>query len=212
MERLRVVLWAIFVVLVVIALDLVFGHLISIDGLLRSASEALKASLRSQHGGPKGIWIPIVLLFICSGAAGGILSTLSLTDIEKVWNSRTALPFSFWKARDIGLSMLIGAAGGVGGAMTAVFVMSIDGKFKFPDNDGFDDAKVLTYIGTGLVSGFVGFRLIRGVAEEWWKQKLRSVENSVDEIKCNANERPSSWRRRHSSTQLSKVARTERIP
>jgi hypothetical protein len=182
MERTNRVLWSIFVALVAIGLILVFRSLFQID-IIRSAYHSLRASMLVRTGGPNGTWFPILLLFIFSGAAGGGLSTLSLTDIARIWKSQTALPFSLWKVRDICVSLLIGCAGGVGGAITAVFIMSIDGKFKFSTSDGFDDAKVLTYISTGLVSGFLGFRLIRGVAEEWWKQKINTMESSVEELK-----------------------------
>lgn len=84
---------------------------------------------------------------------------------------------------NIAVSLVTGAAGGIGGSVASIFVLSLDGKFK----DGLSDEKVLAYLATGVVSGFLGFSLLKTVAGNWHKRmeaKVDRLEEKTTELEA----------------------------
>src|SRR5205807_1803555 len=66
------------------------------------------------------IWVAVLILFGISGAAGGILAALQLTDLPELMKS-SELRMSRVRAANITLALAISAAGGIGGAGAALF-------------------------------------------------------------------------------------------
>jgi tetratricopeptide (TPR) repeat protein len=132
-------------------------------------------------------WIPVLLLFLISGAFGGILAALQMTQVEVLFRSSEATGWNWIRARNVGTAVGISAVGGAGAAVAALFVMLLDGKIKARTegtakcNVIICDIDALTYISTGVLAGFLGFRLLTSVATNFLdRQKLGHVEKETD--------------------------------
>lgn len=66
------------------------------------------------------------------------------------------------KNKPLGIWLTIGALGGLGGGLAMLAAMSLNGKF----DDQLRDKDRLLFIGVGLLSGYVGLRLIRRISNQ----------------------------------------------
>jgi tetratricopeptide (TPR) repeat protein len=113
-------------------------------------------------------WIEILILMAMSGMFGGVLDVLQLIDIKKLIEQDARVLLS--KRRFVG-ALLLGAVGGAGGAIAMLFVIVATAKLNTkpePENR-------LMLISLGMVSGFLGYRVLRSVAQRVEKQ-IQEVE------------------------------------
>lgn len=112
-------------------------------------------------------WIGVLLLMLIPGAFGGILSVLQLLDIPRFIAGKNGIG-DWWR---FGGAAVLGAFGGCGGAlgMLLVGVWTSQLDFKATTHNR------LLYISLGMVSGFLGFKLLKTVATNLEKQ-IRDVE------------------------------------
>jgi|GEM_PF-5167514 len=106
-------------------------------------------------------WAQVVLCFGLPGAFGGILASVQHINLPGLLGSSENEHWTRDRARNVFLALLIGALGGVGGSGAALFVMLVDDKIKFP----MTEVARLSAITSGLLGGFVGFQLLKRVAE-----------------------------------------------
>jgi tetratricopeptide (TPR) repeat protein len=128
-----------------------------IGGLILAGALALGGVLEL----PTPVWVQILLCFGMSGAFGGILASMQLANLPDLLRSAQADHWSLPRIFNVALALVISAFGGIGGASAALFVMLLDGKIK----QNLDDISRLTYVTSGLLAGFVGFQLLKRVAE-----------------------------------------------
>lgn len=107
-------------------------------------------------------WTQIILCFGLAGAFGGILASIQHINLPSLLASSENEHWTRERMCNVVLALLIGAMGGVGGAGAALFVMLVDSKIKVPP----DDLGRLSAITSGLLGGFVGFQLLKRVAEQ----------------------------------------------
>lgn len=107
-------------------------------------------------------WVQILLCFGIAGAFGGVLASIQHIDLPGLLSSSDRSRWTTDNLRNALLALSLGATGGIGGAGAALFVMLLDGKIKSPP----DDLGRLSAITSGLLGGFVGFQLLRRVAEQ----------------------------------------------
>ena len=127
----------------------------------------------------------VLILFVVSGMVGGTLAGTSLSDIKALMTppaNAQAYSWEWWKVRDYCFGLGLSSAGGIGGAMAALFVMLIDSKITFQ----LDNLKVLTYVTTGVISGFLGYQLIGTIARRW--ADTIGLKEAADKVKQNADQ------------------------
>jgi hypothetical protein len=164
--------WRLFVSVVINVFLAVLLLVFVLIWALKSAGE----QTASEAGSP--VWIGVLFLFGISGAVGGVLAALQLTSLPDLikssdnhWNKNRTI--------NIAIALLISGLGGVGGAGSALFVMLLDGKIK--DNT-LTDTNKLTYVSTGLIAGFLGFSLLKKIAEAF-ARAIQVKEEARDEAK-----------------------------
>ena len=146
-------------------------------GLL-SGSLATALLIRSFSSSTNPIWVEVLLLFGVSGAFGGILAAIQLARIPNLFKSSEYI-WQMWRPANVALALLASAFGGVGGAGAAMYVMLLVGKIA---KGSLEDLDRLTYVSTGLLAGFLGFSLLKKVAEGFGDAlRLRDVEDKVDQ-------------------------------
>ncbi|WP_435011229.1 hypothetical protein P12x_002532 [Tundrisphaera lichenicola] len=112
-------------------------------------------------------WLGTLILFVVSGAAGGVVAFL-----QKFGETGDADARQEWTRDNFLRGIVVSATGGLGGAIAALFVMIIDGKISRgsvtnPMPPVLDDINVLSYIATAFVSGYIGFRFLKSVADKF---------------------------------------------
>jgi len=129
-------------------------------------------------------WLDVLLCFALSGAFGGVLGAIQVADISTLLRSSLSAHWTPFRAYNVTLALVIGALGGIGGAIAAMLVMALDSKIAIP----VQDTHRLIYIGMGTVAGFLGFKLLGKIAErvgtwlEIEKEVKKQVERSTTEI------------------------------
>jgi tetratricopeptide (TPR) repeat protein len=118
-------------------------------------------------------WIEIVLFMGIPGAFGGVLRALSTIDIQKLITGSERLIASGWRFCG---ALVIAALGGFGGAIAMLYVMVATGKLS---TDATTENQVLD-CSLGLVSGFIGFALLKAVAFRAEKQ-IQEAEARLDQ-------------------------------
>jgi hypothetical protein len=111
-------------------------------------------------------WLTILLLMACAGAFGGVLDVLRLIDIKDLLSEKAGPRFS-WVIQ----GLLVGAVIGSGGAIAAIFVTGAADKFATVDTV----ANRLRLVSLGVISGFLGYRLLKSVANQ--------LEKDVNDVK-----------------------------
>jgi hypothetical protein len=112
-------------------------------------------------------WIAVLLLMLIPGAFGGILSVLQLLEIPRLIAGKNAI--GNW-SRFCGAAVL-GAFGGCGGALG----MLLAGVWTSQLDFNATTHNRLLFISLGMVSGFLGFKLLKTVATNLETQ-IRDVE------------------------------------
>ncbi len=127
-------------------------------------------------------WMPTLLMFILSGALGGMLGPLQLPDVA--WLMGTSEQSHFRRARiwNFLAAEAVSAAGGIGGAMALLFVMLLADKIG-PNPPR--DRDFLVYITSGVLSGFLGFQLLKVIAANLLKN-LGILQDSAKEAERKA--------------------------
>jgi len=112
------------------------------------------------------MWVDTLLIFAFFGAFGGVLAAIQTTDVHKLMKL-TEVRWGGWpRFFCVALGLFISACGGIGGAIAGLLILLVDGKIQRTD---LTDHDRLLYAGTGLVAGFIGFRLLKRVAERFDK-------------------------------------------
>ncbi len=117
-------------------------------------------------------WIEILILMIIAGAFGGLLDVLQLIDIRKLIEQGGPILSS--KRRFAG-ALCLGCTGGAGGSLAMLFVVAATAKLDTSDSA----PNRLMLISLGVVSGFLGYRVLRSVAQRVEKQ-IQEVEARTD--------------------------------
>jgi tetratricopeptide (TPR) repeat protein len=117
-------------------------------------------------------WIKVLLLMCGAGAFGGMLDVLQLVDIRKLVGESGPILAS--KKRFMG-ALILGALGGMGGSISMLFVIVATSKLETSDKP----TNILLLISLGMISGFLGYRVLRSVAQKVEKQ-LEEMELRTD--------------------------------
>lgn len=124
-------------------------------------------------------WIEILALMLIPGAFGGILSVLQLIDVPRLMDS--AKLSVFVSRRRFYLALILGAFGGCGGAL-AILLLGLWTK-QLDDNLVATTRNKLLFCSLGVVSGFLGFRLLKSVASNLEKQIHDAELRAEDRIR-----------------------------
>ena len=111
-------------------------------------------------------WLITLIFFVTSGAIGGMLSAVQLVEMPTLFHSDDARHWKRARRHNVIAALAVSAAGGIGGAIAAMFVMILDGKIQFPING----LLALRYISTGVVAGFLGFQFLKIIAKNFGDQ------------------------------------------
>ncbi|HEV8069236.1 MAG TPA: hypothetical protein VGP76_15965 [Planctomycetaceae bacterium] len=137
----------------------------------------------------------VLILFAVSGAFGGVLGAIQLTDIPTLIRSPLSAHWNPFRAYNVMLGLIVSSLGGIGGAVAAMLVMALDNKIEFDKvTCAIGEKNKLVYIGMGTVAGFIGFKLLGKIAERvgtWLQIKdevKRQVERSASEERKRADE------------------------
>lgn len=115
-------------------------------------------------------WALTLVLASLSGAFGGILNVLRLLEPRDIFEGKP-IPSG---GRLLG-AITLGGIIGSGGAIAMLFVSSAAGKLNTADNT----SNMLTLISLGVISGFLGYRLLSGVADRLEKDVLQ-IQGKAD--------------------------------
>jgi hypothetical protein len=126
-------------------------------------------------------WIPVLVLFVASGALGGFLGPLQLPDVATLMRSDADDHFRIRRVRNVLLAFLVSAGGGVGGAFALLFLMLLDDKVRFPS----DSKTILLYVSSGVLAGFLGFQFLKVIAANLLKNLglLQDAERKVEDLR-----------------------------
>ena len=123
-----------------------------------------------------GQWIEILLLFMIAGMVGGMLAALQYTDVSALLqNPPTVLGWQ--RMVSVMLALVVSGLGGVGGALAALFLLLMDNKIA---GGPLTDQSRLTYVATGVVTGFLGFRLMKYVAIRFEDMTRKTAEEQAE--------------------------------
>lgn len=115
-------------------------------------------------------WLSILLIMSISGMFGGILDVLGIIDIRKlVIPEQKQLEPVIASGKRFVAALVLGGIGGIGGSYSMMFVIVAAAKLDTADTP----INKLLLCSLGVVSGFLGFRVLRGVA--------RGVERQIQE-------------------------------
>jgi tetratricopeptide (TPR) repeat protein len=121
---------------------------------------------------PQMDWLYILGLMSFSGAFGGALSVLQLYDVRKLLDESEAVSFSrnrFFAA------LILGISSGIGGSISMLFVISATAKLDTNPTT----ANKLLLCSLGMISGFLGYRALGGVASRVEKQ-ISEIDAKTD--------------------------------
>lgn len=152
-----------------------FGWYVVIGILFIASSVAIGYLLGKHDTCAPSVWVSILLLFIFSGAFGGVLAAIQLAKIPELFRSSEYI-WKLWRPPNVALAVVVSALGGVGGALAALFVMILGGQLR---NKPFGDEEKLLYIATGVIAGFLGFRFLGKVADKLDQQMLDDMEAKI---------------------------------
>ncbi len=102
-------------------------------------------------------WLFVLAVMVVCGAFGGMLAALSSLDISMLIQGRGQ---RIGKSHEVIGALLVGSVGGIGGAVAVLAIIVADGKLASPPRD----AEVLGLCALGITAGFVGFKLIKLLA------------------------------------------------
>jgi hypothetical protein len=108
-------------------------------------------------------WLITLVLFVLSGAAGGMLSAVQLVEMPTLFRSEETRHWQRARGYNVLAALAVSATGGIGGSMASMFVMVLDGKIRFP----IDGLLALRYISTGVITGFLGFQFLKIIANSF---------------------------------------------
>ena len=121
-------------------------------------------------------WVEILLLFMIAGMLGGILAALQYTDVSALIEHPPSV-LGWQRIASVMLALLVSGLGGVGGALAALFLLLMDNKIAAGP---LNDQSRLTYVATGVVTGFLGFRLMKYVAMRFEDVTRRAAEEQAE--------------------------------
>lgn len=118
-------------------------------------------------------WIEILLIVVFSGAFGGILDVLRLIDIRKLIEEKEISFVSRWR---FFYALTLGGVIGSGGGFAMLVLLTSTSKLQTintPEN-------ILFLIGLGVVSGFLGYSLLLGMAQRVKDQVDKQIDDRVE--------------------------------
>lgn len=119
------------------------------------------------------LWLGTILIFLTGGSAGGIVAHIQKLDGAPIFG-RLSLD------DEVTRSLIVSATGGVGGAFAAMFIMVLDGKISKEHTPSLTDYTILAFISTSFVSGYLGFRFLKSVAERF--EVLNAAKNEAKKV------------------------------
>jgi tetratricopeptide (TPR) repeat protein len=124
----------------------------------------------AANSAPQLTWTTILVLMSFFGMFGGILDVLGMIDIRRLVDVEfKQINRVFVPGKRLIAALLLGGIGGIGGAFAMLFVIVAAAKLDTADTP----INKLLLASLGVVSGFLGFRVLRGVA--------RGVERQIQE-------------------------------
>lgn len=115
------------------------------------------------------LWLGTILLFMIGGGLGGIVAHM-----QRLQDGSTLGRLSW--SDEVTRGLVISATGGMGGAFAAMFIMILDSKISKQQTPNLDDYVILTFVSTAFVSGYLGFRFLKSVAERFELLNAAKVE------------------------------------
>lgn len=116
-------------------------------------------------------WVLVLWIFAAAGAVGGVLSLFAMIDVVTLMAATTFQQWSAARVIHMVLGTITAALGGVGGASAALFLYVADRRFR----PTMGDVDILAFVASGLIFGFVGFRVLRQVADGVLAQANRTL-------------------------------------
>ena len=116
--------------------------------------------------------LQILFIMCAAGAFGGMLDVIQLIDVRKLVEQEGPIVVF---TRRFFVALALGAFGGIGGAVAMLFIITATAKLDTGDKP----ENLLLLISLGMVSGFLGYRVLRSVAMRVEKQ-IQDVEERTD--------------------------------
>ena len=119
-------------------------------------------------------WIAVLALMVVPGAFGGILSVLQLLEIRRLLAGKNVIG----DRRGFTAAIILGAVGGCGGALGMLLIGVWTNQLDFRATTH----NHLLFVSLGMVSGFLGFKLLKSVATNLEKQIHDIESRTTDRI------------------------------
>jgi tetratricopeptide (TPR) repeat protein len=110
-----------------------------------------------------------------SGAFGGILDVLQIIDIRRLVTQSEPIISSY---RRFFIGLILGAIGGIGGGMAMLFTLIATSKL----NTANTPENTLMFLSLGTISGFLGYKILRNVAQRVDKQIQEAEQRTEKKI------------------------------
>ena len=117
-------------------------------------------------------WVPVLALMLIPGAFGGILSVLQLLEIRRLISGKSVIGH----AKHFSAALALGAIGGCGGALAMLLIGVWTNQLDFHGTTH----NYLLFVSLGMVSGFLGFKLLKSVATNLEKQ-IHDIETKTQD-------------------------------
>jgi hypothetical protein len=121
-----------------------------------------------------GYWVPVLLIMVVTGAFGGVLGVFSLFNIPDLLSGKPTVKTK----TALVMATLVGATGGIGGAIAILALFAADS--KFPEDGKVSQRLKLGLCAAGVTAGFIGYRVL-GTMSAALEEKLRRLARDTEE-------------------------------